>query len=327
MKKIFLNLAILAFATVFVLSSCKKNDEEVTTEEASISSSDASTAREEGDQAINEASSYTENSSFGSTIARIDAPANPDSITVTAIDDKGGAKTAYAYPKQRKVILKFDNSESKDGQRTRTGTIIAQLDTTGTNPKVWSDQGAVLKVIFVNLKVTNIASGKSILINGEHIVTNVTGGRAIYALITPNSSKVSHSISGTMKAAFDGGSERNWSISRKREFEYFKITLSSSNVEGGIVETGTNRFGTNFTNKIVTPIVIERLTCTNKTQNRITSGKYTHEVGNKTNTIEFGYNVSGTMVSENCSKTSAKITYTKRNNTQGEFILTLYRNF
>lgn len=326
MKKIILKFALTAAVCTLILSSCKKNDDEVTTEEATISSTDASTAREESDQAINEASSYTENSSIGAG-ARIDETEAVDSIIVTAIDEKGGAKTAYAYPKQKKIILKFDNSESKDGQRTRTGTIISQLDTTGSKPKYWAAEGAVLKVNFINLKITNIASGKSIVINGEHIVTNVSGGRAILALITTGSTKVTHTTTGTMKVTFDGGAERNWTITRKREFEHLKITASSSNSDGVTVETGTNRFGSTFVNKISSPIVIERLTCNSKTQNRITSGTFTHEVGNKTNTIQFGYNTLGTLALDNCSKTSAKVTYTKRNNTSGEFILTFYRNF
>ncbi|MFQ3575734.1 MAG: hypothetical protein SNJ77_04795 [Cytophagales bacterium] len=315
---------IWVLTTIFILlnTSCRKK-EEVTVEEAAISTSDASTFREESDQIINEASNYTENTGFGQNNSRVDSFA--DSVSVTAIDGNGGAKTAIAYLAQRKVVLTFQDSESKDGQRTRNGKVIIQLDTTGNKPKFWGDQNAELKITFENLRITRKSDSKFVVFNGTKVVKNTSGGRAIFAFVNSGNGTVTHEISGSVMVNFEDGTQRSWSISRRRQVEYQKITISSTRNDG-VIEQGVNRFGTDFTTSINDPLVVKRLSCNSRNQARVTDGLLTHRVANRTNSIEFGFNSAGVKATTDCGKTSAKISYTNRRNQQSELILTLYRS-
>lgn len=319
MNKTILILTVLSF---FFLNSCRKKDE-VTVEEAAISTSDASTFREESDQALNEASNYTENTSFGKDNARSET--GVDSVTVTAVDNNGGATTAVAYPAQRRLVINFENSESKDGQRTRNGKIVVQIDTTGNKPKKWNEKDSELLVTFDNLRITRKSDGKFIIFSGQHRVKNTTGGRAIFAFAFTGNGTVTHEISGAVDVTFEDGGKRTWTISRKREFAFQQITVSSTRADN-IIEQGVNRFGSEFNTSINDPIVVKRITCNARTQARVTDGLLTHSVGNRSNSIEFGYNATGVKATTDCNKTSAKITYINRRNQPADLILTFYRN-
>jgi hypothetical protein len=319
MKKLFV-FYLLVLKVVFWLSSCNKKNE-ITVEEQAISSSDATTFREETDQVLNEVSNYLENTTFGG--ARLDG--SVDSISVTALDGNGGATTATAYPSQKKLVLSFVNADSKDGQRKRSGKIVVQLDTTSNKPKNWNEPNAELMVYFQSLKITRNSDGKFIIINGTKRVRNITGGRAIHALLTLGSTKVVHEITGNISVTFEDGTQRNWSLFRKREFEYQKITLLSTRNDN-VTEEGVNRFGNNFITSISVPVVLKRLNCNTKYQVRVVDGRLTHQVGNKTNSIEFGFNALGNRPIEDCQKTSVKISFINRRNQPTELILTMYRN-
>ena len=71
MKRVFLNIAMLAFASSLVLSSCKKNDEEPDYSELSQHASDNSATQRETEQADDDATALLEGSSLSG--ARLDA--------------------------------------------------------------------------------------------------------------------------------------------------------------------------------------------------------------------------------------------------------------
>ncbi|MES1160409.1 MAG: hypothetical protein ABUM51_06620, partial [Bacteroidota bacterium] len=150
------------------------------------------------------------------------------------------------------------NGSNCAGTRTRTGTVVVSM-ASGIR---WSDKGAVVTVSIQDLKITRVADGKSITINGTHTYTNVTGGSLIN-LATLGTIK--HTVtSDDMTITFDNGSKRSWHLARQRVYSYVNgivVTESGLHTDGattGITEWGTNRFGNSFETVFTTPVVVSQ---------------------------------------------------------------------
>ena len=156
----------------------------------------------------------------------------------------------------------------------------------------WKDQGAAITVNYQDLKITRLSDNKSITINGEHTITNVSGG-LLYELANLNT--ITHSITSSgISVKFDNGTSRTWQVARQRVFSYdagIVITTTGTHTEGNltnITEWGTNRLGSTFTTSIVTPLVV-RQDCSF----RLVSGSVMHNVGALSAVATFGLNSSG----------------------------------
>lgn len=77
----------------------------------------------------------------------------------------------------------------------------------------WYMPGATVMVKIINLSVTRVATGKTIIINGVKTHVNVTGGLLIQLGFGIN--HIVHRTHGFMTVLFDDGSDRTWNIARR----------------------------------------------------------------------------------------------------------------
>jgi hypothetical protein len=155
------------------------------------------------------------------------------------------------------------NGKSADSARMRTGTISIQLPYNSNNtPKVtrWSTEMCSMTITYSNYTVTNVATNKSITLNGTHTITNLSGGTV--ATITNGINPIIHKIRGSMTLTFDDGTQRSWSVARKRTFNYTDgittETLSGDttvNNYSNVAMWGINRKGDNFYVSTTTPLI------------------------------------------------------------------------
>jgi hypothetical protein len=175
--------------------------------------------------------------------------------------------------------------------RKRTGSVVLSM------PKAtrWSDVNAQLTITYNNLKVTRISDNKSITLNGNTVITNVSGGTIVGL---PNAGSMVHTItSNGMTIKFSDGTSRVWMVRKQRNFSYNNGivisatgTYSSGNIQH-ISEWGVNRGGQEFTTVIAEPLVI-RQDC----NFRVTSGRIEYNTDTKL-AITFGLDVNGAPTS------------------------------
>lgn len=200
----------------------------------------------------------------------------------------GATVTIDSISNPRTVTIVY-NGPDCSGLRTRTGTIVASIP---SNVK-WKDAGAVLTVTITNLKITRVADGKYITVNGTHTITNVTGGRL---RDLPTLGTIVHTISSNnMTVKFDTSSQqRSWSIAKQRTFTYNNGVVISTTGTGtvagisGVSEWGTNRFGSTFVTSIQQPLVVKQ-----DCNFRLTSGQVKHDLLGRSLTATFGLDATG----------------------------------
>ncbi|PWT72515.1 MAG: hypothetical protein C5B59_15710 [Bacteroidetes bacterium] len=174
------------------------------------------------------------------------------------------------------------------GNRSRSGTVTLSIPA-NTH---WEDAGATVTVLVQNVKITRIRDGKSFTLNGQRIITNVSGGSLInLAQLT----SITHTINDSLSITFADNTSRVWQSAKQRVFTYnngIVITTTGTHSDGthtGISDWGVNRFGTGFTAMITQPIVI-RQDCSF----RIVSGQHTIiRSDNLNSTITYGLDGSG----------------------------------
>lgn len=200
------------------------------------------------------------------------------------------------------------NGTNCQGGRIRQGVVkVSKLLNTH-----WRDLGAIVRITFINLKITKISTGRYITVNGTKTITNVSGG-VIREL--NGSGSVIHSANGSLIAIFDNGTTRTWNVSRKRTFTGTQTDLivtveGTGSAEGytNLVTWGTNRNGEPFYTQINTP-VIHKQTCDWDP----ISGVKVHNIpsDDKKATITFGFDASGNTVSGNNCPTHCKVDWQK----------------
>jgi len=275
MKKIIYSFALVLFAAV-LFTACKKDNKKSSedyTTEATLQSDDQTSFSTELDAANNDANLALESETgFNNRVQGLICDATVTADTTT-------------NPKTITIVY---NGTNCIGNRTRTGTVKLSV-ASGVR---WKNPGAVITVSVQNLKITRARDNKSIVINGTHTLTNVSGG----LLITlPVVGKITHTItSSDMSVTFDDGSKRTWQVARKREFTYSNgvvVTVTGTHTEGtatNIAEWGLNRFGNAFACAITQPLVV-RQDC----NFRIVSGQIQHTGPVITATTTFGLDATG----------------------------------
>lgn len=211
----------------------------------------------------------------------------------------------------RTITITYNGDTCIGGRRSRTGSIVLSF-APGFR---WVQAGAQYTVTYQNLRITRLRDNKSITINGIKTFTNVSGGR-LTELASRTTPIVHTTTSDGMTITFDDGSQRSWKVARKRTFTYndgivIRITgIAPAAVGEGVATWGENRFGREFKNAIIEPLVIKQ-SC----DFRLTSGKIQHTGFFVTSTTTFGLNAAGEPVTT-CPNGPFyyKVVWTGRNN-------------
>jgi hypothetical protein len=265
-------------AIVLTVSSCKKSDKDENdySTELSTHSDDQMQVSTEMDDVADDANVAIESNPYFAGKMM-----DPNGI----ICDATIAVDTISNP--RKITITY-NGTNCIGNKIRTGVVVLSMPA-GVQ---WKNAGAVLTLTYQNFKIKRISDNKSIIINGAHTITNVTGGRLIDL---PTQGTIVHAIaSNNMSITFDDNTQRTWQVARKRTFTYnngIVLTITGMHTAGNnsnIVEWGINRFGNAFTTSITEPIVI-RQDC----NARVTKGQIKHEGLAAAATVTFGLDVNG----------------------------------
>ncbi len=283
MKKQIIPLAAWIILAALSLVSCRKRaDIADNSLQIMMQADDQSRFSTETDDISNDANAALEN--MGGSYNG-DVPMSP---TLPMNCDATVSVDTVSVP--RRITITY-NGAACNPYRTRTGTVVVIF---APNFR-WGQAGAQYAVQYQNLRITRISDNKSIVINGEKMVKNISGGR-LRNLATAGTPLVHEVRGNNMSITFDDGSQRTWQFARRRTFAYQNgIVLSITGVApqgGGISEWGTNRFGSAFTSTITEPLVI-RQSC----NFRLTSGQVRNDAQLANTTITMGLDASGNPVS------------------------------
>jgi hypothetical protein len=282
MKKQILSLAVLLALVAFISVSCQKTTEkdEDHNSEASAQSDDQAQFSGHIEAVANETNTIMELS--GTMANRPEELPNSLCGMGVVIDSTSAS---------RSIHITYNGADCS-GFYTRTGTVHVSIPA-GVH---WKNAGATITVTYENLSIKRLIDNKSIVINGSHQITNVSGG-LLFNLVALGS--ITHSItSDGMGVKFDDGTLRLWKVARQRVFTFnngIVVTTTGTHTEGstsGVAEWGTNRFGNTFASAITAPLVV-RQDCSF----RLVSGQIKHTVPLFTATATFGLNESGNPTS------------------------------
>lgn len=157
--------------------------------------------------------------------------------------------------------VKLNYNGTTCNNRTRTGSIRLTI-LNYTSGVRWKHVGAVLKVDYLNYKVTRASDGKSVELNGTQNVTNNSGG-TWFDLIFLGQANLSHQVTGTnLNVTFDGSKTAVYNIHRKFTYTWSGTVLTcvgegigTSNNLSNLENYGTTRDGDAFTSQVTTPVV------------------------------------------------------------------------
>ncbi len=258
LKNLYKPLVVITMAGLLFVA-CKKSsstdNSNTSSTDVQTQSTDQATVSSENDAVTNDVSASMDGQAgiSNSVAIRGDVQTDGPHQVNTLICDATVTVDTTVNP--RTVTITYNGTNCK-GNRTRTGTVVISVPA-GVK---WSDKGAVVTVSIQNLKITRVADGKSITLNGTHTYTNVTGG-SLWNLASLGT--ITHTVtSSNMTIAFDNGTQRSWSVARQRVYTYNNgvvITETGLHTDGnttGITEWGTNRFGNSFETVFTSPVVV-----------------------------------------------------------------------
>ncbi len=223
-------VAVLAFG----LTSCIKKDDDTKTS-VSTSLTDQS-ASDEYDKAMTIVDSLA--SRRGS--ARIDAADLPCGVIKDTVIDG-------------KHTIKFGD-KTPCGHRQLSGTITYKL----VNGANWGEVGAKLEVTFVDYKVLVLATNESVILNGTHIVENVSG-KYLWQLFTTKNTVINHKANGGLEVSFIDSKgitikrsrrihqDRKWTRGNG-DFTTFKFEVKGDSAN--VIENGTTKDGYPYVNTV-----------------------------------------------------------------------------
>lgn len=279
-----LNLSFLILASsLFIFSSCKKeNIQKGKSDSASMEqlSNDENNMEAVTDDALKDVESVLSYQGGGyKSLGSLPCNATLDSASV--VNDTVTLFITY-------------NGLSCNGNRSRTGQVEIRKRI-GTH---WGQAGASIQIRYIDFAVTKVATGRTITLNGVKIFENVSGG-FIWQLGLSRSTII-QKVSGNMQITFDNGDTRSWNIARQRTYTgsvgHLSMTVDgfgSSGEYSNLVTWGTNRNGEDFYTSIAQSIV-HRESCGWDP----VAGVKVHRIPaqDKSATLTFGYNSSGTLV-------------------------------
>lgn len=317
--KLFLSLSVIALAAGLMFTSCKKR--QAFKDEDGQASADNSTANSENDAAISDVNDVISNTPLMK--GKSSDPNNTNgtngilgNICGLSVDTNG----AYIG------TIKLNYQGIVCNNRKREGSIKLTIVDYASG-KRWKQANTVLKVEYLNYKVTRASDGKSVKLNGTQYVTNISGG-TWFELIFLGQADLVHSVTGTnLNVTFDEDKTAVYNIHRKFTYTWGNSVLTakgegigSFNSLSNLENYGTTRNGETFTSQVKTPI-IWNTTC----------GAWAPIQGNveiKVDSKEFALNVtfgvdgSGNPVSvgANACPYGWKVEWTRKNKTNKKII-------
>ena len=282
MKSRKMTTALLAILVVsFSLTACKKTASSSiknTSDSAQIQSNDEAMANKETDDVTNDATGAVEGTG-GSFAAR------PDSASPIFAFFPCDASITFdtTTTPTRSIVITY-NGINCSGTRTRTGSVTISFSDT----LHWRNAGDTITITYNNLKITRIADGKTLLINGSVTYKNVSGGLLVNL---SGANQITHSIYGNLNLTFDNTAQASWTISKQRVFANVggSFVINTTNgLQSSFAVEGINRYGNAFTASITEPLVIEQA-C----EFRLVGGQILYTGPNATVTTTFGLNASG----------------------------------
>lgn len=287
MKKQLTLMSVAILSAGLFFTSCKK--ESTTTDntdnaaQLQAQSDDESRFSNESDFADDDANAALE--TFGGSYAGM-RPLTPLPFRCDA------NVTVDTVSNPRTITITYNGDTCVGGRRSRTGSIVMSF-APGFR---WAQAGAQYTITYQNLRITRLRDNKSITINGIKTITNVSGGRLIE--LATRTTPIVHTVkSDGMTVTFDDGSQRSWKVARQRAFTYnngivISVTgIAPAAVGAGVATWGENRFGREFKNAIIEPLVVKQ-SC----DFRLVSGKVQHTGFFVTSTTTFGLNAAGDAV-------------------------------
>ncbi len=266
-KNLFYGILTLGCVTMLTLNSCKKKEDSKTEEPATVATpstengADNRDVQGENDAAVSDINDVISNSRVGAKGAgSTEAQGVTGTIcglTVDSVNISTGAVT-------------FSYTGVSCNNRTRTGVIKVSLYL-GTK---WKTKGTILKVDYINYKVTRTSDKKSITFNGTQYLSNLSGGNWLDLFqqsIPALEISVSEGVAGTggvpLVLTFDDGRTATYHINRKITYtlpdNIITVTAEGMGTNNGLTNLenyGTGRNGEAFTSQVSTPIVWN-LTC------------------------------------------------------------------
>lgn len=281
-----------------VLNSCKKKEETVAIDEKSKQfNEDANEVKSESDNVDNDINSSIDNTSIG---GRTSASYSSELCGVTIDSSQIANKTLF---------YNFDGSTPCfSPSRTRSGQIKVEL----INGNHWKDMGAVLKLTYINFKITKLNNNKSITFNGTKSLKNVNGINW-FTFLTSSSNFKFQERAVNVNVTFDNGNQAVWNSARITTWDYIaanvtpgipygyvKFTSNGDTILNGLGSTdswGVNRYGLPFQTVYQSPWLSNSY-CGFW---RPTSGTLSHQVGNSNLTLQLGVDQNGNASTLPCA--------------------------
>ncbi len=258
MKKLVLSTVLFTSLAIGFTNCAKKKEFK---NEDGQSSTDNRTVNSENDAVVSDVNTVVGNNSFlhGRGTSSSNALYSVLGITATGYT----IDTVGAY--QGTIKINYDGTVINN--RKREGSIRLTVIDYATG-KRWKNAGCVIKVEYLNFKVTRASDGKFVELNGIQNLTNVTGGTWWELLITKTQTSLASSITGSnLNVTFDDGKTAVYNINRKFTYSIPNNILTCTGEGIGsqdgmstLENYGTTRDGDAFTSNVTTPIVWN-LTC------------------------------------------------------------------
>jgi hypothetical protein len=297
MKQLIIYLGMVIFTSV-IITSCKKKEEPVVLDEqAKQFNEDANNIKSESDNVDNDINSSINNTSIG---GRTSASYSSELCGVT-IDSSQIANKILFY--------NFDGTTPCfSPSRTRGGQIKVEL----INGNSWKDVGAVLKLTYINFKITKLSNSKSIQFNGVKTLKNVNGINWFTFLTSASNFKFQERAL-NVNVTFENGDQATWNSARITTWDYIaanvtpgipygyvKFTSNGDSIANNVSNTdswGVNRNGQVFQTYYQLPWVSNSY-CGFW---RPISGSLTHQVGTYNLGIQLGVNQNGDPSTLTCA--------------------------
>lgn len=255
-NKLILALAAIVLCGSMVFTSCKKRKE--AKNEDGQSSADSRNVQSENDAAVSDVNTVVGDNALlhgrGTNTNGLNELHNALGITATGyVVDTTGAYMG---------TIKINYDGTVINNRKREGSIRLTIIDYSTG-KRWKQAGCILKVDYIDFKVTRASDGKFVKLNGTQNITNITGGTWWELLIIKTQTSLASSVTGSnLNVTFEDGKTAVYNINRKFTYTLPGNILTctgegigSSESLSNLENYGTTRDGDAFTSQVKTPIV------------------------------------------------------------------------
>lgn len=306
MKRYFI-YSVAAFYSLTFIYSCKKEKASLD-EETQQFNDDSNFYKNESDQAYDD---------INNQLRDIPVFGKGSNITIPAVLSSPlcGATIDSSQLAQKILFFNFDGvTPCFSPSRTRSGQIKVELIT----GNYWRDAGAVLKLTYLNFKVTRLSDNKSVMLNGVKTLTNINGNDWLGFLFGTASLKYKERAL-NVQVVFDNGLQATWNSARTTQWSYtpanqrINFTANGDTVINGfntVDSWGVNRYSQPFTTYYVSPWQSNSY-CGYW---RPVSGEFTHSVNASDFNFKLGVDQNGNTSTLNCAY-GFKVTWTKDGNT------------